>query len=973
MIDVQTISPLLDHLTVEETLPERSGCACFGLRNEQGERFILKRLAYPADNTKIQALLLSGAYPDEAAVHSYYGALVADVCRELDSAKALSESGRFLGPVGYQSEAQPGGIGYYLYVLYPRLVPLSGFVVSSEMSNLRAVNLGIDLCDSLEVCRDNGFLLENLKPDNIFLTPTGRFIPGDLGLAPLEDLEYASVPENYLGAYSAPELFELAASPNRTIDLYSLGMVLYHVYNGAHAPFRDENTDEAMAEKLRLTGKPLPTPLYADYEMAALILKACAFKPEERFQTPDVLKQALTFYMQRNHISDTPIVPPLVVPAEPIDVKDEQESGDEPIRMTHAEDLDETFRKSFSPDLNGGGSDTPDTAPAAAAGAAGTPVSRVTASADDAPPSDSEEAQVELQKDAPQTTPALPPELTQRQTAGEELDALLADVSRHIENKEEILPEEKGTAQTPQPSTEEEYAYVDAEEVQPPKKRSKTAPLLIAGILVLMLAAAVWFGLKWYFVSVRSVTFSDFTADGVQFVLDSDDAPEHFSIVCADQSGKTYPVALVGGVFRISGLSEKTRYVITVSAAEHHRLSGESENVHVFTTPQVVAVEALRASAGENDGEVLITVASSISPDTEWELLVRSADGSDEKSLRFDGSTVLVSGLKTRQEYIFTLQNSDRMILEGGTQTSFTPLPVVRVTDLKISAIDGYTVTLSWTPGDNLPDNWTVRCTADGMDGLESVVRETSCTFTLPDLTHEYTFTLNADGMLAEVQTVLAANPTVLGDLKAELQEDGTLVLSWRLISGRNPESWTLSYGLQNAQSEPLSLSGSDTTLTLSGLVPDADYVFRVQANGVETLYGNTELTYRTPQAERFTAYGIQPTPPYSSMWYCPEKASWNYGDLAQDSTVFSASDKLALCIQVRSMNGSNDLVRFDYLVRDGNGTVVSQNRVTGVWSSLWLNRRHTAEVENPGASGSYTVEVYVNGRLLVSTPFEIR
>lgn len=45
-------------------------------------------------------------------------------------------------------------------------------------------------------------------------------------------------------------------------------MLLYRIYNGNHGPFEDEATGEAMADKLRLTGKAMPTPIYADYELA---------------------------------------------------------------------------------------------------------------------------------------------------------------------------------------------------------------------------------------------------------------------------------------------------------------------------------------------------------------------------------------------------------------------------------------------------------------------------------------------------------------------------------------------------------------------------------------------------------------------------------------------------------------------------------------------------------------------------------
>ena len=191
----------------------------------------------------------------------------------------------------------------------------------------------------------------------MFLTQSGRFLLGDLGLAPLEDLQYASVPENYLGPYSAPELSAITASPNPTIDLYAVGMLLYRIYNGNHGPFEDEATGEAMADKLRLTGKAMPTPIYADYELAAIILKTCAPRPEDRFQTPAELKQALVYYMQRNEVSDTLIVPPIVTPEAPLAPEAETAEEEAPARMTDAEQLDEKFRTSFAPDLSGAGTE----------------------------------------------------------------------------------------------------------------------------------------------------------------------------------------------------------------------------------------------------------------------------------------------------------------------------------------------------------------------------------------------------------------------------------------------------------------------------------------------------------------------------------------------------------------------------------------------------------------------------------------
>lgn len=112
-----------------------------------------------------------------------------------------------------------------------------------------------------------------------------------------------------------------------------------------------------MADKLRLTGKAMPTPIYADYELAAIILKTCAPRPEDRFQTPAELKQALVYYMQRNEVSDTLIVPPIVTPEAPLAPEAETAEEEAPARMTDAEQLDEKFRTSFAPDLSGAGTE----------------------------------------------------------------------------------------------------------------------------------------------------------------------------------------------------------------------------------------------------------------------------------------------------------------------------------------------------------------------------------------------------------------------------------------------------------------------------------------------------------------------------------------------------------------------------------------------------------------------------------------
>ena len=111
-----------------------------------------------------------------------------------------------------------------------------------------------------------------------------------------------------------PEICDAYATLNTTMDTYSLGLVLYQVFNNGALPFDSEASRKAMMEQ----GEPLPPPAYADYEMAEIILKACAFAPEDRWKDPIEMGHALIAYMQRNAVNDVPIIPPVVevTPAE---------------------------------------------------------------------------------------------------------------------------------------------------------------------------------------------------------------------------------------------------------------------------------------------------------------------------------------------------------------------------------------------------------------------------------------------------------------------------------------------------------------------------------------------------------------------------------------------------------------------------------------------------------------------------------
>ena len=92
----------------------------------------------------------------------------------------------------------------------------------------------------------------------------------------------------------------------------------------------------------------------------------------------------------------------------------------------------------------------------------------------------------------------------------------------------------------------------------------------------------------------------------------------------------------------------------------------------------------------------------------------------------------------------------------------------------------------------------------------------------------------------------------------------------------------------------------------------------------------------------------------------------------------FSTEEKIAVCVEVNAVNQSDDNVTLLYAVRDASGNIVNDVSRELTWDSLWYNRRHANAIPLPAGQGEasvpgdYTLEIYINGKLLASVGFTI-
>ena len=160
--------------------------------------------------------------------------------------------------------------------------------------------IGIDICEALEICHANGILHRDIKPENIFvndrLSAGVLYKLGDFGSA--MELGVSKNVEDLQGTlfYMAPEAANDHLWDERT-DLYSLGLTLYQLIN-RRLPFLPDKqfcsfNEKSVALQTRLSGLPLPNPSEASTAFAAILRKACAFDPVNRYTSATEMKTSL--------------------------------------------------------------------------------------------------------------------------------------------------------------------------------------------------------------------------------------------------------------------------------------------------------------------------------------------------------------------------------------------------------------------------------------------------------------------------------------------------------------------------------------------------------------------------------------------------------------------------------------------------------------------------------------------------------
>ena len=933
MSEIPHISPLLDGMKLLEQFSDRGRSECCYLEKEEtGEQFVLKHISIPESEVKTQALILTGAVADEAAANAYYETLSEELRSELDRLQSLREHGGIAAWTDYQIEPKEG-VGFDVYMLMPRRTSLRAHLQDKAMTHLQALNLGIDLCDALGALHESGCTYQNLKPENIFIDSNGHFTIGDLGLMPLEDLQYSAVPEHYLNAFSAPELSRLIPEPDKTSDIYALGMLLYYIFNGNHLPFEDEKTPPEAAAAKRQEADALPAPVYADYELAEIISMACSQDPADRYDSPGAFRQALTLYMQRNEVSDQLLVPPLTVD-EPKEEAQTPENEPEPPEEVPAEPEETLPEEPVLPE-------EPEAEPAEP--------ETESEPAEESPEPDALIPEAEALEEAAEETPTEP----------ESIDELLASVN-------DVLNEEE-----PEPEAPDLEANEEALKDEPQKKKKKRVwiPILI-GLLVLALlgAAFAYFYSNWYLVTMEKLEVLDRSADSITvgYALNSPD-PD-LSWDCIDTYGNSYEGAAGEDQVVFRGLEPGTQYTVRFFPGKLHKLLGETSIS--AATAAMTQIVSMTVSQGpdKTTAEIALVVSG---PEPEQWTLTYSSSGSESGSLVFSGHTAEVPGLKLNDTYTFELKAAEDVYLDGETSCTLTIAPDVKVEDFRVSAATSDSLTVSWESVGDTPSGWTVQCTGSGYDETQEVTN-CSATFKGLRLKESYSFKLTAPFSTANYTITLPANAMLITSMNAEALDAGSVRVDWTCTEALPEQGWVVRYqvgGNSGSVDAP-----EENTAIVTGLPANTEITFTVAPANGSSVIGVCSCTVLTPAAANFGSHEFQIDDSSLSMYARPDDEDWGFDDLDDAREGFEPGENAVVVLQApeRFAAYDRDETLITLVIRDQTGGVTAFRTVSSTWNDIWRDGRYLTDLKIPDAPGKYQLELYFDSQFVNQKVFTV-
>ena len=281
----------------EWELIEKIGEGSFGKvykakRTERGRSFYsaIKIISIPTSKGELDSV--RSEMNNEQSTREYFRNLVEDCIQEIYTMEHFCGNSHVVSFEDFKVVEYLDEIGWDISIRMEYLTSFMDYCTGKELTEKEVIKLGCDLAMALIYCRKLNIIHRDVKPENIFVSRFGDFKLGDFGIAREQAHTMSNMSKKGTYSYMAPEIYK-GEKYDSSIDIYSLGIVLYKLMNQNRLPFLSLDKqlityrDKETALARRMAGEKMPAPVNASAAFSHIILKACAYEPGKRYRKPE--------------------------------------------------------------------------------------------------------------------------------------------------------------------------------------------------------------------------------------------------------------------------------------------------------------------------------------------------------------------------------------------------------------------------------------------------------------------------------------------------------------------------------------------------------------------------------------------------------------------------------------------------------------------------------------------------------------